>query len=48
MAGEAVWLSTVTVHRTALQRVFDDWLFFGQIQARHCPPTAQEGRSRQG
>jgi len=48
MAGEAVWLSTVTVHRAALQRVFDDWLFSGQIQARHCPPTAQERRSRQG
>ena len=49
MAGEAVWLSTVAVHRAALQRVFfDDWLFFGQIQARRCPPTAQEGRSRQG
>ena len=48
MAGEAVWLSTVTVHRAALQCVFDDWLFSGQIQACHCPPTAQKGRSRQG
>jgi len=48
MAGEAVWLSTVATHCAALQRVFDDWLFSGQIQARHHPPTAQEGRSRQG
>ena len=41
------WQDIISVN-AALQRVFDDWLFSGQIQARHCPPTAQEGRSRQG
>jgi len=48
MAGEKVWPSTVTVHRAALQRIFDNWLFSGQIQARHRPSSAKEARSRQG
>jgi len=42
MAGEEVWLAVGAVYHAAFQCVSGDWLFSGQIQARHCASIAQE------